>query len=163
MFAYKNSLKTSSAGIEFIKKKEGFIPRVYSDPAELPTIGYGHLIRKGENWTTITREEAEQLLKRELCEVEETVNSHVTIPLSQNQFDALVSFTFNVGSHAFSGSTLLHYLNLGSFKDAANQFLRWNKIHIKGQAVSLQGLSNRRKAERDLFLQDDEAQETVMV
>ncbi|AGA64513.1 Lysozyme [Liberibacter crescens BT-1] len=148
----KNNFKTSQQGIDFIKEKEGFDAHVYKDTAGLPTIGYGHLIKPGEHFTTMTREQAEEFLKKELREAEAAVNSHVTVSLTQSQFDALVSFVYNLGCSAFYGSTLLHLVNEGQYEAAAEQFLRWGNDHRNGKLVPVAGLMKRRKEERLMFL-----------
>ena len=83
-------------------------------------------------------------------EFENTVNTSVTVPLSQNKYDALVSLSYNIGSGAFKNSTLLNKLNSGDYKGAAEQFLVWNKVNSK----KMQGLVNRREAEHNLFLSE---------
>lgn len=136
-----------------IKEFEGLRLHVYSDPAGLPTIGYGHLLRPGEAFPDgISNEQAEQLLMRDVQWAEDAVNKHVSVQLSQYQFDALVSFTFNVGGNAFAGSTLLKLLNSGDYAGAADQLLRWNKAKVNGKLQELAGLSRRRQRERELFL-----------
>jgi lysozyme len=139
--------------LSLIKEFEGLRLHVYSDPAGLPTIGYGHLLRPGEAFPDgISNEQAEQLLMRDVQWAEDAVNKHVSVQLSQYQFDALVSFTFNVGGNAFAGSTLLKLLNSGDYAGAADQLLRWNKAKVNGKLQELAGLSRRRQRERELFL-----------
>ncbi|WP_319422750.1 lysozyme [Pleurocapsa sp. FMAR1] len=92
--------------------------------------------------------EAERLLKEDLSIFEKAVTRFVTVPLNQNQFDALVSFTFNVGVGAFSKSTLLKLLNYKDYQKAANEFSRWTR----GGGRILPGLINRRKDEHELFV-----------
>lgn len=112
------------------------------------TVGYGHTGPEVKEGYTITKGEAEVLLERDLRASEGFVNSLVKVRLEQNQFDALVSFVYNVGGGAFRDSTLLRLLNAGDFKGAADQFLRWDKA----QGKVLSGLTRRRKKERELFL-----------
>jgi lysozyme len=134
--------------LSLIKKHEGLRLEAYlPTPNDVWTIGYGHThtTKKGQK---ITEAQAEELLRRDIAWAEEAVNKLVVVPLTQNQFDALVSFVFNVGVGAFSKSTLLRLLNAKDYEGAANQFLRWNKQ--KGKVLN--GLTKRREEERKLFL-----------
>ncbi|MBO5136446.1 MAG: lysozyme [Clostridia bacterium] len=145
-------MQTGKAGLELIKSFEGLGLKAYLCPSGVLTIGYGHtgMVRgsKITPQTTITPEEAEALLKEDLKHYEKAVNSLVKVPLNSNQFDALVSFVFNIGINAFSTSTLLTLLNNGDYKGASQQFKRW--IYVGGKKV-LEGLKNRRTAEEKLF------------
>jgi lysozyme len=137
--------------LSLIKKHEGLRLEAYlPTPNDVWTIGYGHThtAKKGQK---ITEAQAEELLRRDIAWAEEAVNESVVVPLTQNQFDALVSFVFNVGVGAFSKSTLLRLLNAKDYEGAANQFLRWNKQ--KGKVLN--GLTKRREEERRLFLEKD--------
>ena len=145
-------MQTSEKGIALIKQFEGCKLTAYQDSVGVWTIGYGWTqpvdgkpIRAG---MTIKQETAERLLKTGLVSYESDVSRLVKVGLTQGQFDALVSFAYNVGSRALSTSTLLKKLNAGDIKGAADEFLRWNK---SGGKV-MPGLTNRRKAERALFL-----------
>jgi len=137
----------SNKGIELIKKFEGCRLKAYKCPAGVWTIGYGHTnnVRPDD---VITQDEAEELLKRDLQVHEDNVKRLVKVPLTQGQFDALVSFEFNVGYGALANSTLLKVLNTGNYDAAAKQFKRWvyagNKV--------LEGLVKRRIAETEMFL-----------
>ena len=134
--------------ISLIKKHEGLRLEAYlPTPNDVWTIGYGHThtTKQGQK---ITEAQAETLLRKDIKWAEEAVNESVVVPLSQNQFDALVSFVFNVGAGAFGSSTLLRLLNSKDYEGAANQFLRWNKQ----KGVALKGLTKRREEERKLFL-----------
>jgi lysozyme len=131
-----------------IKGHEGLELVAYKDGGGVWTIGYGHTGAEVKVGMLITLAQAEELLTRDLRSSEGHINTSVTVPLTQNQFDALVSFVFNVGGGAFESSTLLKLLNAGNYAGAADQLLRWNKD--EGKIV--QGLSNRREAERKLFL-----------
>ena len=102
-------------------------------------------VKKGD---ACTPEQAKSYFKHDLAKFEKTVNESVTVPLTQNQFDALVSLTYNIGSGAFNNSTLLKKLNKGDYQGAADQFLVWNKAGGK----VMKGLVRRREAERALFL-----------
>lgn len=139
--------KTSAKGLALIKKYEGLRTNAYLCPANVWTIGYGHTkgVSKG---MMISHEDAEKLLEKDLRHFEVAVSSAVKVPINQNQFDALVSFTFNVGVGAFGGSTLLRLLNRKHYISAAEQFLRWTR----GGGKVLPGLVKRRKEEYELFL-----------
>lgn len=141
-------MKTSQAGIDLIKSFEGYSATPYEDVVDKLTIGYGHLIKPGEIFTAIGPEQAEMILASDLGEAEKAVSDLVKEPLSQNEFDALVSFTFNLGRNALKNSTLLRLLKSGQVEAAADQILRWD--HAGGKVVA--GLTRRRQAERSLFL-----------
>lgn len=139
-------------GLKLIAQFEGCYLQAYLCPANVWTIGIGTTIypngvkvKKGDKCTL---EQAHEYLAHDMIEFEKTVNDSVKVPLSQNQFDALVSLTYNIGSTAFKNSTLLKKLNAKDFTGAADQFLRWNK----GGGKVLKGLVRRREAERALFL-----------
>ncbi|HCM2254009.1 TPA: lysozyme, partial [Salmonella enterica subsp. enterica serovar Agbeni] len=119
----------------------------YQDGGGVWTIGYGHTrgVKQGQ---VINHEQADEFLDSDLRQVESCISERVTVALNQNQFDALVSFVFNVGRQAFSDSTLLKKLNEGNYRAAADQFTRW----VYDNDKFVQGLYNRRVAERDLFL-----------
>ncbi|MGX1904016.1 lysozyme [Enterobacter asburiae] len=145
-------MQTSEKGIALIKEFEGCKLTAYQDSVGVWTIGYGWTqpvdgkpIRAG---MTIKQETAERLLKTGLVSYESDVSRLVKVGLSQGQFDALVSFTYNLGARSLSTSTLLLKLNAGDYAGAADEFLRWNKAGGK----VLNGLTRRREAERALFL-----------
>lgn len=145
-------MQTSDKGIALIKQFEGCKLTAYQDSVGVWTIGYGWTqpvdgkpIHAG---TTIKQETAERLLKTGLVSYESDVSRLVKVGVTQGQFDALVSFTYNLGSRSLSTSTLLRKLNAGDYAGAADEFLRWNKAGGK----VLNGLTRRREAERDLFL-----------
>ncbi|EAU0368156.1 TPA: lysozyme [Salmonella enterica subsp. enterica] len=140
-------MKTSDNGRAFIRAREGVKLAAYQDGGGVWTIGYGHTrgVKQGQ---VIIHEQADEFLDSDLRQVESCISERVTVALNQNQFDALVSFVFNVGRQAFSDSTLLKKLNEGNYRAAADQFTRW--VYDNDQFV--QGLYNRRVAERDLFL-----------
>jgi len=141
--------RISNSGINKIKKHEALRLEPYKDSAGLWTIGYGHLLKKGEWWDSITEEFAEELLRQDLAIAERAVNDYVLVPINQNQYDALVSLVFNIGIGNFKKSTLLKKINNGNDKDdIANEFLRWKKA---GGYV-IPGLLARREVERELFL-----------
>ena len=142
----------SASGIDFIAGYEHFSESIYIDPCGNPTIGYGHLIRPGENYTTINTQEATQLLSNDVEKAVNVVNKYVKVPLSQNQFDAMTSFTFNVGVGNLLKSSLLRNVNSGDNSVINASFLKWNKGLIKGKYTTLPGLTGRRQAESNLFL-----------
>ncbi|ELT9551030.1 lysozyme [Citrobacter freundii] len=145
-------MQTSDKGIALIKEFEGCKLTAYQDSVGVWTIGYGWTqpvdgksIRAG---MTIKQETAERLLKTGLVSYESDVSRLVKVGLTQGQFDALVSFTYNLGARSLSTSTLLRKLNAGDYAGAADEFLRWNKAGGK----VMNGLTRRREAERALFL-----------
>ncbi|WP_406808191.1 lysozyme [Enterobacter chuandaensis] len=145
-------MQTSEKGIALIKQFEGCKLTAYQDSVGVWTIGYGWTqpvdgkpIRAG---MTIKQETAERLLKTGLVSYESDVSRLVKVSLTQGQFDALISFTYNLGARSLSTSTLLRKLNAGDYAGAADEFLRWNKAGGK----VLNGLTRRREAERALFL-----------
>lgn len=144
-------MKTSPKGIALIKSAEGLRLKAYPDPGTggLPwTIGYGSTSGVTRNMV-ITEAQAEQMLAADLVRFERIVERAVRVPVTQGQFDALVSFTYNVGEGNFTKSTLLRKLNAGDTAGAAEQFSRW--VHAGGKV--LPGLVKRRVAERALFLE----------
>ena len=146
---------TSAHGRDQITQREGKRLTAYKDSVGILTIGVGHTSAAGTPTVTaglkITDKECDDILARDLHAVEKQVNDPVKVHLTQNQFDALVSFTFNVGGGAFKGSTLLKKLNAGDYAGAADQFLVWNKAGGK----VLKGLTTRRESERKQFLTKD--------
>ena len=140
-------MKVSNKCVALVAEFEGFRSDAYLCPAKVPTLGYGFTkgVKIGDK---ITREEADTRLLRELDEFANGVRKIVKVSVTQCQFDALVSFAFNVGVTDLKESTLLKMLNAGDSQGAANQFLRWNKAGGK----VLPGLTRRRQAEKDLFL-----------
>ena len=144
------------SNLDLIINFEGFSGKPYLCPAGIPTIGFGSTRYSDGTKVTlsdheVTKEEALSILRGTLESFEKTVNTFVKPKLTQNQFDALVSFVYNVGSGNFSSSTLLVKLNQGRYLEAANEFLKWNKAGGK----PLSGLIRRRAAERELFLKED--------
>ena len=146
------SKSISKTGIDLISSFEGIRLNAYDDGVGVWTIGIGTTIypngvkvKKGDKCTL---EQALEYLQHDLKSFEKTVNESVKVPLSQNQFDALVSLAYNIGSTAFKNSTLLKKLNAKDYVGAADQFLVWNK----GGGKVLKGLVRRRDAERALFL-----------
>lgn len=144
-----------AAGLALLQASEGLRLTSYQDSVGVWTIGWGHTGREVKAGQTITKEQAVSLLETDLGKFERGVEAAVKVPLTQNQFDALVCFTYNVGfgevKRNISGlltSTLLRLLNSGDYAGAAGQFPRWNKAG----GVVLPGLTKRRNAERQLFL-----------
>jgi lysozyme len=147
----------SRNGIAHIKRVEGERFDVYRDAAGHMTVGVGHLVlpqdllRMGD---TITPAHSDKLLRADLLKAEDAVNSSVIVPLNQNQFDALVSFVFNIGTDNFRRSSLLRKLNEYDYQGALAEMERWNKITnpVSGQKIVNAGLVNRRRLEQDLFV-----------
>ena len=142
--------RINEAGLNLIKEFEGLSLEAYLCPAKVWTIGYGHT-KYAKPGMVITQEQAGKLLREDLYDFESAVNKFVKVPLTDNQFSALVSFAFNVGSGSFKSSTLLRKLNEKDYEGAADQFDKW--IYAKGQVLN--GLIRRRKAEKELFLKKD--------
>ena len=140
-------LKISQTGIDLIKRFEGCVLTAYQCPAGIWTIGYGHT-RTAYKGQKISLKTAEKLLEEDIKIFENGVNKAVSVSLTQNQFDALVSFSFNCGLTALKNSTLLKKLNKKDYIGAANEFPRWNKS--KGRVLT--GLVRRREEEKELFL-----------
>jgi lysozyme len=146
-------MKIDKAGLDLIKKFEGFSSKPYLDIAGVPTIGYGtthhesRAVSMGD--PEISQRTAEYLLKTQVDETYgRAVNHYVRVPINQDQFDALVSFAYNLGTNALKKSTLLRYLNLGEYDRAANEFRKWS--HANGRVSK--GLLARRELEQELFL-----------
>ena len=145
-------MKASKQCIELIKRFEGCRLKAYKCPAGILTIGCGHTgLVNGKPITpdlTITELMANTLLAIDLQKFENCINTRVKKPLTQSEFDSLVSFVFNIGEGNFAKSTMLKLLNQGQFELAAQQFDRW--VYAKGKV--LKGLQKRRIAEKTLFL-----------
>ncbi|HXS75725.1 MAG TPA: lysozyme [Terracidiphilus sp.] len=138
----------SPAGLDLLKKSEGFRDHIYSDVAGFRTIGFGHRLVQSETYPNgITLQQAESILAADIAEAESSVSRLVHVPLTQGQFDALVDFVFNLGSGRLASSTLLRYLNAGRYNDAAWQLLAWD--HAGAQ--ELPGLKLRRESEFRLW------------
>jgi len=139
-------MNISNTGIDLIKHFEGCETEAYLCPAGVPTIGYGHIkgVQMGD---VITEAQAHEMLVEELDEYESYINDLVTVSLNQNQFDAMVSWVYNLGGGNLRASTLLKVLNSGDYEGVPEQIMRWNKAGGK----VLEGLTRRRQAEADLF------------
>lgn len=152
MLGVPELMSVSAKGIDLICSFEGLRLTAYDDGVGVWTIGFGTIkypngvrVKRGD---TCTLEQAKSYMKYDLIEFEHTVNSLAKVLLNQNQFDALVSLTYNIGSGAFKGSTLLKKLNLSDYKGAAEQFDVW----VNAGGKRMQGLANRRAKEKSLFL-----------
>jgi len=141
-------MQTSEKGLDLIRKYEGLRLAAYVCPGGKLTIGYGHTGEDVYESRKIDVEEANELLEHDVERFERSVNEMVTVPMTQGMFDALISFSFNLGAGSLKGSTLLKMLNSGDREAAADEFLRWNKASGK----VLAGLTARRESERELFL-----------
>jgi lysozyme len=144
---------TSENGIKLIERFEGFRSEPYLCSAKVPTIGIGSTrYANGANVRltdpAITLAQAKMLLAQTIKPFENAVNRYVQVKINQNQYDALVCFAYNVGWQALRTSTLLRKLNAGDIQGAANEFEKWNKAGGR----KIQGLVNRRLAEKALFL-----------
>ncbi len=140
-------MNISERGISLIKEFEGCRLRAYKCPAGKWTVGWGSTganIKEGTVWS---QEQADAALAKHLAEFEQAVSDLITVPLTQGQFDALVSFTYNLGAGRLRESTLRRKLNAGDYSGAAKEFGKWIS---KGTAYE-SGLRRRREAERQLF------------
>ena len=139
-------MQISKAGLDLIKRFEGCVLTAYLDVIGMHTIGYGHTggVKIGDK---ITQEQADKLLENDVLVRVNAVNNALRRPVTQGQFDALVSFTYNVGVGNFQRSTLLKMINRGEAADASPQFLLWNKAGGKVFA----GLTRRREAEKAMY------------
>lgn len=150
-------LYISERGLALIKRYEGFSASVYKDSAGKDTIGFGHLLKSGDTFDAgISKLQAEQLLLQDIALAEQGIHRLLGVSLTQSQYDALVSFVYNVGVAAFARSTLKKALNGAEYRRAGDEFLRWNKIRKNGVLVESPGLTARRSAERILFLEEIE-------
>ena len=141
-------MQFSAAGLELLKRSEGFRSRVYLDAAGFPTIGYGHRLLHPESFSNgIDEVQAERTLAYDVREAEQAVLRLVKVPLNQGQFDALVDFCFNLGAGKLAESTLLKDLNAGRYDAAQEQLLRWDHTGAQENA----GLRARREAEAELW------------
>lgn len=144
------SFKLNDAGFALLKQHEGLRLQAYLCPGGILTIGYGHTgdVRPLQQ---ITQQEAERLLAKDVQRFEAVVEQSVRVPLTDNQFSALVCFAFNVGTQAFASSTLLNLLNRRWYVQVPAQLMRWT--HANG--VELPGLVARRAAEAELWNRKD--------
>lgn len=141
-------MRISAQGMAFIRQFEGFSARLYRDVAGLWTIGYGHLVTSGEQFLgPLSPEEAVRLLRKDVAVAEGAVGRLIRVPLRQAQFDALVSFTFNLGGGVLQRSTLRSVLNRGEYEAVPGQLMRY--VFAGGRTCV--GLVRRRGAEAALF------------
>ncbi len=155
-------MNISPKGVDLIKEFEGFHGKAYLCPAGVPSIGYGTTkgvtmddVHRGR---TITRAQADKLLRSDLLSYENGVLSALTLPPNQHQFDACVSFAYNCGILGFGGSSVCKAHNRADFQAAARAFGLWNKATIGGVKTELPGLTRRRAAEAALYLQPVEGE-----
>ena len=145
----------NDAGLNLIKSFEGLRLNAYQDVRGIWTIGYGH-IRAVRPGMTITEQQATQFLQQDLADTEAAVDSMTSAaPTTNNQYAAMVSLCFNIGRGNFQSSSVLRLHVARDYTSAADAFLLWDKSHVDGQLVEVQGLLNRRRAERDLYLTQD--------
>ena len=140
-------MRTSQKGIDLIKSFEGLRLSSYQDSIGVWTIGYG-TTRGISAGMTISNDQADRMLQNDISRFEPQIDQLVKVPLNQNQWDALMSFTYNLGAGNLGSSTLLKLLNNGDYAGAAAQFPRWNRAG----GVVLPGLTKRRAAEQAMFL-----------
>lgn len=146
----------NQAAIDLIKEFEGFEPKAYRDPVGIWTIGYGTTEMAGvgidpKAGMTITQDDAERYLQLAVQKFAASVEDLIDVPVTENQFGALVSLAYNIGPSALAKSTVMKRLNAGDYQGAADAFAMWNKAGGK----VLPGLTRRRAAERALFLKAD--------
>lgn len=146
-----NRLTYSEEGLKFTTQWEGLNLHAYQDTGGVWTIGVGHTGPEVVPGLTITHERANELLQLDTASAADCVNKNVTAELEQCEFDALVDFVYNIGCGAFKTSTLLRLLNADDFTNAADQFTVW--VYDNGKVI--QGLVNRRAAEKALFLGEE--------
>lgn len=147
----QNYMTTGENGLNLIKSFEGLRLQAYPDSTGLPTVGFGTTVINGQPvqlGMTITEDQATSYLQTDLQHAESIVNQVVQVDITQNQFDALISFTYNLGEGNLEKSSLLRLLNQGNPMAASEEFVKWDRAG--GQV--LEGLLRRRTAERDLFL-----------
>ncbi|MDH2046531.1 lysozyme [Acinetobacter johnsonii] len=147
-----DEMHVSPSGVDLICNFEGLRLKAYDDGVGVWTIGFGTTkypngirVKKGD---TCTLDQAKAYMQNDLKSFEQTVNNTVKVPLNQNQFDALVSLAYNIGTNAFSKSTLVKKLNANDIRGAADQFDVW----VNAGGKRMQGLVNRRAKEKALFL-----------
>lgn len=143
--------KFNGAGLALVEEWEGLSLAAYQDVAGVWTIGYGHT--PAHEGQVITEAYAQMLLKGDLTTFQTIVaNATHDVATTDDQFSAMVSLAFNIGSGGYRSSTVLRQHRAGLYQAAADAFLMWDKAHVNGQLVVVQGLLNRRKAERALYL-----------
>ena len=136
-------------GLDLIKRFEGFSRTVYFCPAGYPTIGYGHVVKDDEDFSAgIDETKGEELLRQDAQIAERAVLRLINVPLTDGQFDALVSFTYNLGGGALQRSTLRRKINREEHAEVPEQFMRW----VWAGGRKLKGLIRRREAEVKLYI-----------
>lgn len=140
-------MKTNPEAISLIKEFEGLKLKPYADLGGKMTIGWGHLIKPGERFSSITTAQAEAIFQQDILDAETVVTRKVRVKLTNNQFSALVALAFNIPK-AFGNTTLVEVLNAMRFDDAPEQMLRWHRMGKK----PVKGLIRRRAAEAMLFV-----------
>ncbi len=163
---HNSDMTLSQHGLNFLRNVEGLKLTTYRDLAGYQSIGIGHKLLPEELRSGkisiggqlipykdgITQEQADTLKRQDLVPVERAIREYVRVSITQSQFDALVSFAFNVGTWAFLGSSLLRKLNEGSYSEVPSEMKRWDKISTEnGEKVSVVGLATRRRKEADLW------------
>lgn len=147
-------MKTSPNGIRFLEQQEGVVLHVYRDVSGIPTCGVGHVVGPFDGLSVgdvITQAQCDLFLAYDLERTEECINANVRVPLTQNQFDALVSLTFNIGTGAFMSSTVLRDFNAGLLTDEKRAFELWDKDMQNEILVVDAALLARRDREVALF------------
>lgn len=145
-------MQFSNAGMELLKRSEGFRGRVYLDVAGFPTIGFGHrLLHPASFPNGISEADASDILTSDVNAACDAVQRLVKVPLTQGQFDALVDFVFNLGAGRLAASTLLKDLNAGNYAAACEQLLSWDHGKLDGKEAELPALKARRLAEAALW------------
>lgn len=145
----------SDRGVKMIAAFEALILHLYYDVAGILTVCVGHVVRAGENWSSVTREMCETTLGRDVGRFVACFLRNVRVPFSQPILDACVSLCFNIGEHAFETSSVLRFLNLGNYLAAAKAFELWCNAQVKqkdGSFLKKPVLLGRRKSEEDVFV-----------
>jgi lysozyme len=151
-------MQLSEAGLELIRRSEGFRGRTYLDVAGFPTIGYGHRLQARESFPNgVSATQAAEMLAADVSQASQAVQRLVKVTLTQGQFDALTDFCFNLGAGRLASSTLLTALNAGRYEAARVQLLRWNLAAGEVNA----GLKARREAEFQIWASAPAAQAAV--
>jgi lysozyme len=147
------SRSINAAGLQIIKQNEGCRLTAYLDVAGIPTIGWGSTPAKlGQ---TITQAEADALLLKDIAHAANAVDAAThDVSTTDNQFSAMVSLAFNIGTGSFKRSSVLSRHRAANYAAAGDAFLMWNKAHVDGSLVILKGLTKRREQERALYLGD---------
>lgn len=159
----KKKLEPTERIIKLIKKWEGYSSEVYICPAGKKTIGYGHTFRRKIMFSSVTKEQAHQLLLKDLKKATKPIHKYVKVPLTQGQFDALTSLIYNVGWFAFYKSKALAYLNASEYNLAAYEFFDENVGFVYADKKKLPGLVKRRMQERKIWNEKPKEEEPIQV